>query len=489
MNVKPLVDKVKPKQRHTLKLVAIVQPDAIYLSSKADLTSPTVIMVEQQNWQAALAQALEQQSYKGYELSVVLCDQHYQSYQIDKPNMPRSEWPIALPFLIKDLINEPVENVVADAIPLPTNQKIHVYVISRLIATELAELAQRCGLTLSSIMPDTEVWGRSAQELQDFMLLQRSRTGHLKINAFVDSSVCFQRTVRSVPVGLMAATNSELELDSLALELQRSIDYLSSKLPNNPVHQLRLCCDNEQHEQLAKALNDRLNVNVDVLHETVSLANYASTFLSGEVLLETVFQSDFSAAINLYPTHLRPQKNYATLSNMLLAWGALAVVVAGAYGYGWVRLHQQQQELAKIQQHGETLRIEQQQISTELAARQPSSDKLAAIARLKQTVQAKQASLEAIGQFDTSVDNGYFGVVTSLAKLGRNDISLQHIHIDQHDLNMSGLAREASVVPNWISQFKSEMALVGRTFERIKLGRNDDDIVTFELHTRVKEKQ
>ena len=54
-----------------------------------------------------------------------------------------------------------------------------------------------------------------------------------------------------------------------------------------------------------------------------------------------------------------------------------------------------------------------------------------------------------------------------------------------HDtLDLSGLARNANVVPNWIGQFKSELNLVGRAFEKLKIGRNDQDVVTFELSTR-----
>jgi MSHA biogenesis protein MshI len=72
----------------------------------------------------------------------------------------------------------------------------------------------------------------------------------------------------------------------------------------------------------------------------------------------------------------------------------------------------------------------------------------------------------------------------SLAKLGRDDISLSSITIDTHALDLKGLAREPQVIPNWISQFKSELDLVGRTFDKLKIGRNDQDIITFELKTK-----
>ncbi|EOX3946284.1 MSHA biogenesis protein MshI, partial [Vibrio alginolyticus] len=50
--------------------------------------------------------------------------------------------------------------------------------------------------------------------------------------------------------------------------------------------------------------------------------------------------------------------------------------------------------------------------------------------------------------------------------------------------DLKGLAKKPSSVPNWVSQFKNEISLVGRTFDDVKIGRNDKDIVTFELKTR-----
>ena len=56
--------------------------------------------------------------------------------------------------------------------------------------------------------------------------------------------------------------------------------------------------------------------------------------------------------------------------------------------------------------------------------------------------------------------------------------------MNSNTLDLNGYARTASVVPNWVNQFKSELNLVGRSFEKLKIGRNDQDVITFELRTR-----
>jgi MSHA biogenesis protein MshI len=109
---------------------------------------------------------------------------------------------------------------------------------------------------------------------------------------------------------------------------------------------------------------------------------------------------------------------------------------------------------------------------------------VAAVARLKRETQAKKEALKAVGQYDQSQQVGYSGVMNALAKLGRDDISLSQIYMTHNTLDLSGFARNAKVVPNWIGQFKSELNLVGRAFEKLKIGRNDQDVVTFELNTR-----
>ncbi|KOO11336.1 hypothetical protein AKJ18_29640, partial [Vibrio xuii] len=55
---------------------------------------------------------------------------------------------------------------------------------------------------------------------------------------------------------------------------------------------------------------------------------------------------------------------------------------------------------------------------------------------------------------------------------------------DSQSLDLKGYAREAQAIPNWIGQFKSELNLVGRTFEKLKIGRNEQGVLTFELKTK-----
>ncbi len=153
---------------------------------------------------------------------------------------------------------------------------------------------------------------------------------------------------------------------------------------------------------------------------------------------------------------------------------------AGVGYQNWV-IQQQWQEQ---QQHNQSLTEQAAHLRQQVAVHLPSPAKQAAIGRIKQEISSKQQALDAIGQFDVAQQTGYSGVLNSLAQLARSDISLSSITLDSSQLNVQGLARDPAAIPNWISQFKQELHLMGRSFEQLKIGRNDQDMITFELNTQ-----
>ncbi|QXO17119.1 MULTISPECIES: PilN domain-containing protein [Gammaproteobacteria] len=465
----------KSSQKHTIS--AVVQPDAIYFASAAVPALPERSTLDGHSWQQALCAAVRKAGLKGVTLDVVLHSQLYQSYQIDQPAVPREEWTAALPFLLKDLISEKVTEVVADAHPLTGSNKVQTYVMTKAPILELADSLEKLGCHLGRMVPEQEVWAHCLPEQAHFLLLQRSQGGHFKLDAFVDKQCNFQRTLRGIVAPLTGMASSMLQLDGLALELQRSIDYLSSQLKGIPLHQLHICCDGEDHAELISGLNERLNVKVFTLSDEVPQE------LSGQLLARHCRHLPDSA-VNFYQQQLKPQKDHFTLANVCLAWGGVALImlaVAVVYHFRLSALDQQVAEAKALAAQRD------KQISTlkqQVAQHQPSAEKLAAVARLKKEIDAKQESLAAINQFDHSQQVGYSGVMNALAKLARRDISLRQIDMTPQRFDIEGLARDAEVVPSWIAEFQSELHLTGRSFDRLVIGRNDDDVITFELKTQ-----
>ncbi|EOW2078774.1 MSHA biogenesis protein MshI [Vibrio mimicus] len=468
------IEKLIAPKAASRQLYVVVQPESLYFT--ADDVSPIPPQPSnQQNWQSVLVQTLQKHAIQDVQVHLVLHSQLYQAYQIEQPSVPREEWSAALPFLLKDMLSEKVTEVVADAHPLPGSGKVQAYVISKRTILELQRTLSAAGLTLGRVMPDLAVWGLTGGELSHFLLLHRSLGGSFKLDAFVEHQCSFQRTLRGITAPVTDNAASVLQLDSLALELQRSIDYLSAQLKGGSLQQLKVCCDGEDQQALIDGLNERLSVRASGLNGEATSCGEQLARYARHVPQET---------INFYQDHLKPKREKFTLANLLLAWLALSAVLllgyAGAGYQNYVVNHQWQE----LQTQNQSLTEQATDLRQQVASHLPSAGKVVAIERLKKEIAAKQQALQAIGQFDAAQQVGYSGVLNSLAQLARNDISLSSIALDAVQLNVQGLARDPAAIPNWINQFKQELHLVGRTFEQLKIGRNEQDMITFELNTQ-----
>ncbi|MCG9676376.1 MSHA biogenesis protein MshI [Vibrio chagasii] len=476
MNFKAIVDKLKPSKSNGNTQVVMLGNDAVYISSSEQASQVTSIPFVNGDWESALKKSLNSEAFTSNSLQLIVCANYYQTYQLDKPDIPESEWSVALPFLLKDLVAERVTEITASAVALPTSNKLQVYVLPKKLLDKLVSITSAAQVELKGVVPEDEIWGYSAGELSNFILLQRSPNSHFKLSAFVEHTVCFQRTIRSVVPPLTGVASSALQLDGLALELQRSIDYLSSQVKGTQLHQLKICCDEEDEAKLQTALNNTLSSTVSLLVE--------GERENSESLLVQLAAKKETFNVNLYPEHLKPKKEYFTLANVAASWGVVGALLLGSYFVMNYQASNLDTELTALQQDSNQLNKQLNQLNSKLTQHKPSPDKVAAVERLKRETQAKKEALKAVGQYDESQQVGYSGVMNSLAQLGRNDISLSHIYMTHDTLDLSGLARNANVVPNWIGQFKNELNLVGRSFEKLKIGRNDQDVVTFELSTR-----
>ncbi len=476
MNFKAIVDKLKPSKSNENIQVVMLGNDAVYISSTGQESQVTSIPFVNGDWESALKKSLNSGEFTSNALQLIVSTSYYQTYQLDKPDIPESEWSVALPFLLKDLVAERVTEITASAVALPTSNKLQVYVLPRKLLDKLVNITSSVQIELKGVTPEDEIWGYSAGELSNFILLQRSTNSHFKLGAFVEHTVCFQRTIRSVLPPLTGVASSALQLDGLALELQRSIDYLSSQIKGTQLHQLKLCCDEEDETELQSALNNTLSSTVSLLVE--------GERGNSESLLVQLAAKKETFNVNLYPEHLKPKKEYFTLANVAASWGLVGALLLGSYFVMNYQASNLDTKLTALQQSSNQLNKQLNQLNSKLTQHKPSPEKVAAVERLKRETQAKKEALKAVGQYDESQQVGYSGVMNSLAQLGRNDISLSHIYMTHDTLDLSGLARNANVVPNWIGQFKNELNLVGRSFEKLKIGRNDQDVVTFELSTR-----
>ncbi|MGF1740675.1 MSHA biogenesis protein MshI [Vibrio profundum] len=475
MKLPSLIPTFSVKSSTSLHLYVVVQPHALYFSSAQTIPGvPEHVMLAGIDWLELLIDVVEKVT-TSLHVDIVLHSELYQDFQIDKPNLPKEDWPTALPFLVKDLTSDSVSDLVADAFELPNSNKINAYLLSKSLLLKISEQLSSLGHQLKKVMIEDDVWGIVPGNSQPFWLLQRSPQGNYRISAYVEKKCIFHRTIRGVSAPLSGEGTSGLALDGAALELQRSVDYLSSQLKGAALHHLKVCCDGESDQELAKALDERISVKASPLLERSEE--------SGHLLALHVSEAP-ATSINLYPEHLQPKIEYLTLKNILISWLVMAVVVGASAGVFHFLVAQNQDKIASIKLNENALSQQLKVLKTELKKHQPSPEKVAAVARLRMEIKAKRSSLAAVDEYDKSQQIGYSGVMKALAEIGRDDISLSSISMDQRTFDILGRARNAKSIPSWINQFKSELNLVGRTFEKLKITRSDNNLVTFELKSK-----
>ena len=478
MNIQTWLSKFTKNVANQSKIVAIVQPDGVYFSGQDLGNFPTYLPLSH-DWQETLLSAFQDTDGKDIVLDIVLHSSFYHTYQIDKPSIPQQEWEGALPFLLKDLTSEKVVNIVAQAVELPHNNKIQCYVITKSLVMDLIRRLNHVNVQLTHLLIEDDVWAHVADAPNAFLLLQRSKKSQYKVSAMVAGTCVFQRTIRGVPSPLVGPNASGLQLDSIALELQRSVDYLSSQLKGTSIHQLKVCCDDEDSDMLAQELNQRLNVNVTPLA--------MPEMLCGTILATTALQGNFD--INLYLESLKPRKEPLGLVTVLTSWGVVALALCVVWGWLGMEHRQLSHQITQLKAQQATLKQQSDELSERLEKHQPSPTKIAAAERLKRDIKAHQASLASLQQYNKAESAGFSGVMHALANISRPDISLNYIKVDGRSFDLRGLARTPEVVPSWIKQFKQELNLVGRSFDRLSIGRNEQQLVTFELSTKREAKE
>ncbi|WP_305816037.1 PilN domain-containing protein [Photobacterium leiognathi] len=436
------------------------------------------------DWSDAARNLITQHQLSGCNLKLVLGHGLYQSLVIDKPEINADELSTALPFLVKDLVNDSPSELIADGFPAAIKDRLQVFVASRQLITKIVLTCHEAGCHVTDITAEDVSWSRFSDPNRSQLILHADADGNLQLTAFNEQVLCFQRQLRGFTLPLVdrqALDGGSFQLDSLALELQRSLDFISAQLRNNPISQLIVSCDNEDNQTLAEELNKRLNISVQAIQEIDPAIDTNAARLGWAAL-----QRPKDAIVNLYSDSLLPTKQWMTLSNIAASWLVLIVLFAGWAGWNSWQNSIIEKDLAR---QSSLLSEEQQKLDharAQVAALFADPLKVNESKALMKELEAKRATLKVIEDHDESLRVGYAGLLKQLADAASGDISLQHIYVSGQSMDLSGLARNPDAVPRWVGAFKTYPFLAERRFQKMTLGRNEKNVVTFQLQAERK---
>lgn len=215
-----------------------------------------------------LKQAVADYGWNGMPVNFLLHPSAYQMFLLEAPEVPAEELRDAMRWRVKDLISEPLENVVIDCFSLPDDayrgrtRMVYCVVLSKARMQELHSLAQRAGLRLASI-DITEMalrnLGLLAGAANSNLALLRLRTSEGLIIVQNGADLYMARRIEH---GLALA---EHDLSGATLEIQRSLDYYESQLGKGYISRLLLMPMKHDGERTHQALSGGLAVNLQRL--------------------------------------------------------------------------------------------------------------------------------------------------------------------------------------------------------------------------------
>ncbi|WP_421183336.1 MSHA biogenesis protein MshI [Aeromonas enteropelogenes] len=228
-------------------------------------------------WGQAVNELFSRHGLAKSKVRVALAASLYQQIQIDKPAVPEAEMAGALPWAIKDYVSEPVLQLAMDYVDLPTppagQPRINVICLPKSRVQQVAEAINGVA-TLDAIVSD-ELALTSLYEADKAvrMLLWQPRGQDLQLLVFHQGGLCFSRQLRG-----FGALTGELEepdallLDTLALEIQRSLDYLTGQLKLPELGQMQLAIASSFIGTLVRHMEQTFGMAVSAMANKAVLA-------------------------------------------------------------------------------------------------------------------------------------------------------------------------------------------------------------------------
>lgn len=207
----------------------------------------------------SVVQQLVAQMPAAQDVVLVLSPEYYQLVQVDKPQIPEAELKAALRWQLKELVSIEPDDMQLDYMDLPNAHqqqapRLQAIACSKGFLQQLMAALHRAKLPVRTIVP--EEWALRSllpPQAPSTLILSHRAGQELAMMIVRGSQVCFSRRIR----GLAQLEQLSLDvlqqgyLDTLGLEVQRSVDYFEGQLKQAPVKQLLLALDTELQDEIA----------------------------------------------------------------------------------------------------------------------------------------------------------------------------------------------------------------------------------------------
>jgi MSHA biogenesis protein MshI len=248
---------------------------------------------------AGLAEMLEKLGAARAEICGVVDGEDYQVVQVEAPDVQPAEMRAAVRWRLRDAINFKVDAAVIDVFEMPEaarraqNRMVFAVAaqpaaVERLTSTlqpaspgfYAIDIPELCLRNVCTLLPQHDKGVAMLALNENYAQLITARQGMLYLTRRVD-------TVRALE------TDDEFDVNALALELQRSLDYYESHYDQTPIGDLVIAPGGDRAHRLAAAIRSETSLRVSVL----DVRELCDVRVSGELVNDWPSLMAFGAAL------------------------------------------------------------------------------------------------------------------------------------------------------------------------------------------------
>jgi MSHA biogenesis protein MshI len=436
----------------------------------------------------ALGSLSSERGWAGADTTIILPPDQYQVFQLARPEgINESELGDALKWKLKDFLDFNLANAVSGVFPFPEDASrgrgnlLNVVAARKSLVSELVALVENCGLALVSINIAELALRNLAPRIDPdrrgaALVHMRERFGQMIVCK--GGVLYLSRQLDVTSDDLRDASSQEAAVQSLALEMQRSLDYYESQLGQVPPAVIRLVAPDN-----ALPLPSMLATYVAATVKTLDWAHFglkepldSRCLIAWAASLAMVENDDgIIQQVNLYTDELRPRREKwqagAALSALALAL-ALVVVVAGVVRYQQSGL---QAKITALKLQSEQLQSSVKQLTGKVNARQPDPEIGDSLGRVTTTLVRRQQLLGRVESLIATEATGFSVPLSALARQVPQGLWLTRIRLDalQGNVGLAGKAQSSQLVPMYLGKLGAEPAFAGKTFASFRLGREE----------------
>ncbi|MCE2596029.1 biogenesis protein MshI [Motilimonas cestriensis] len=219
-------------------------------------------------WPQALAEIVSKNQLKKGRVYGVLSQHFYQQLQIERPNVADDELTQSLPFAIKELVSEPLHELVLDYYQVPAvpmmAERLNVIYSQKSVIKRVVKSVAEAGLTLEHIgIEELALANLLTAQAETQMLIYQHSADDVRISVVRDNALYFSRHLRGFQSLCQQAQQMDtFLLEGLGLELQRSLDYVVAQLKIADVNRIKLSLPSPYANEIAEQIGETLGRKV-----------------------------------------------------------------------------------------------------------------------------------------------------------------------------------------------------------------------------------